>query len=720
MDIRQTVLSEDSICDDLLSIATWILNFGMTLNASVFVLRMVINMDLWLFLSIVFCLVSLNPVWHWISPDSIKQGARQLPHYQDDDQYMVSHVSRVSKDWSSRAVQEKSKPFRIEFSGDWGNPDDKIFEWYRAQPYTRFKSAQHRKSRESPFYHEFLILILNNGSYCRLERTGDGKRIDAISRTGSEAHDYIQLIQEVDYEVQLDSCSDVIAEIEFPHEFDLCDVFAICYAMQKNKHSSKYTLQRYNCYFFCCTILLVLTRRLANWENTFTNINWDDTLDDVLAELLHRSEPAHFLIEAMHRDLRAEHGNDTFRDLNLSFAQVLWGSTLRLVTNEVPEREVGKSVLLATESPETCPSSIYHAFNGTAAAEYSETDIARVLDIYGQQFLRSALNHVDELELGIEKIRNVLVDEFIKSQTEYYKSYYKSLWETLWVTVPREMIETEFDWSKCDSEPSLSSRLSTIAWVLRSYIQGIWAVVDMDDSQIVPIDDEFEEVFKPRPKSYLSLRAIYLNLKSSYKSLLVKARYIRSMVSYMLLDTFSQSYGYKLDDFCNTMEHLSVLERIRGIDIERWMECVFTTVVDRALLWTLDMAQKAGIPQLSVWHVMLKAVGGLDSRDELWGGWCWAFVERSFQKFVQKTIHNQTRMRVRIKSLDTGFMPTDVTVVEFQQKIQSRIRSHANRVAVAKLGAADLVYQDIESAMTGVWMALPPGHGPCDPCVTTE
>ncbi|KAG8684187.1 hypothetical protein FRC08_013831 [Ceratobasidium sp. 394] len=67
--------------------------------------------------------------------------------------------------------------------------------------------------------------------------------------------------------------SNLVAEIDLQQEFDILDVLAVCYSIQNTEACSVYTLQRYNCYFFCWTILAVLTRRL--WETVITSDAWD-------------------------------------------------------------------------------------------------------------------------------------------------------------------------------------------------------------------------------------------------------------------------------------------------------------------------------------------------------------------------------------------------------------------------------------------------------------
>jgi hypothetical protein len=52
------------------------------------------------------------------------------------------------------------------------------------------------------------------------------------------------------------------------------------------------------------------------------------------------------------------------------------------------------------------------------------------------------------------------------------------------------------------------------------------------------------------------------------------------------------------------------------------------------------------------------------------------------------------------------------SVGEFQdQYIRQRILAHAARVATHRLAAAPLVVEDIENAISEVWMSMPTGFG---------
>ncbi|KAG9082262.1 hypothetical protein FRC06_005149 [Ceratobasidium sp. 370] len=148
--------------------------------------------------------------------------------------------------------------------------------WYeqQSQTSTRFRLIEHRKNLDGPFYHEFLLLKLSDGAVCRVERTGDGSRADALRFAGCMSNDLIQWFSEDDYAKFSNAMpSNLIAEIDLQQDFDILDVLAVCYSIQQTRVCSVYTLQRYNCYFFCWTILAALTRRL--WETTITSDAWD-------------------------------------------------------------------------------------------------------------------------------------------------------------------------------------------------------------------------------------------------------------------------------------------------------------------------------------------------------------------------------------------------------------------------------------------------------------
>ncbi|CAE6428498.1 unnamed protein product [Rhizoctonia solani] len=139
--------------------------------------------------------------------------------------------------------------------------------WYREQACTKFRVFQHRKERKG-LQHEFVVLVLLDGSMCRVERMGDpNARFDALSPLGTIAHDTAQSFRPSDIgQACLDS-SDLVAEVVLPCDFDIMDVLKICRAIHEGEKTRNYTLQIYNCWFFSLAIQVCLTRFVAHWED---------------------------------------------------------------------------------------------------------------------------------------------------------------------------------------------------------------------------------------------------------------------------------------------------------------------------------------------------------------------------------------------------------------------------------------------------------------------
>lgn len=181
---------------------------------------------------------------------------------------------------------------RINFDHDWETQKGKVFDWYRSQPVTQFKSIQYRKDRQEPFCHEFIVLKLNDGTICRFERMGDpDTRTAALARRGTTAHDFAQVWPKEQL-AKLDESSDVIAEIEYPQEFDILDILALCYAIHQDPEAKQYTLQRYNCYFLSWSIMTYLARKASQWDQLFTESAWSDAMG-VAAENMTEMARAH-------------------------------------------------------------------------------------------------------------------------------------------------------------------------------------------------------------------------------------------------------------------------------------------------------------------------------------------------------------------------------------------------------------------------------------------
>ncbi|KAG9118623.1 hypothetical protein FRC07_006781 [Ceratobasidium sp. 392] len=195
-------------------------------------------------------------------------------------------VSERILEWSGSNNRKRLLP--MTFHEEWQHDSCPVMRWYSQQRKsgTRFRSIEHRRNVEGPFYHEFLLLRLTDGAVCRVERTGEGSRTDAIRHIGCKAHDLIQWLSRDDYDTFSTSAPSVlIAEVDFDREFDILDVLAVCYSIQRTKLCRVYTLQRYNCYFLCLTVLAVLARRVASWETKISEAQWDSSLESAFEGL---------------------------------------------------------------------------------------------------------------------------------------------------------------------------------------------------------------------------------------------------------------------------------------------------------------------------------------------------------------------------------------------------------------------------------------------------
>ncbi|KAG9088657.1 hypothetical protein FRC06_001933 [Ceratobasidium sp. 370] len=246
--------------------------------------------------------------------------------------------------WSRSA--NRARLLGIRFHSEWRHPDCTVMRWYDNQSASsrKFQTIEHRRDTHGPFYHEFLLLKLTDGAICRLERVGEGSRTDAIRYIGCTANDLVQWFDPDDYaKLESDHPSVLISEVSFPSEYDILDVLAICYSIQNTEACRVYTLQRYNCYFLCLTVLGVLTRRAASWENEITDHIWDSALARELARLSnlsgrevkeilmlrvltmlepnnpHSSEP---LLEELR--LKLQLGREITRDIRKAVRSALW------------------------------------------------------------------------------------------------------------------------------------------------------------------------------------------------------------------------------------------------------------------------------------------------------------------------------------------------------------------------------------------------------------
>jgi hypothetical protein len=145
-------------------------------------------------------------------------------------------------------------------------PDTRI--WYHNRMHLKVKKIQYRKEIRLPFRHEYLVVYLSDGSACRFDRRPDpDTRLEALTEHGPDAVDTVTDVGPNDLENPPPGFeSERLATFELQNELDLYFIFLICYGIQHNPVTKRYTLQQYNCYFFSWTIILNVARASITWE----------------------------------------------------------------------------------------------------------------------------------------------------------------------------------------------------------------------------------------------------------------------------------------------------------------------------------------------------------------------------------------------------------------------------------------------------------------------
>ncbi|KAG8787831.1 hypothetical protein FRC12_015221 [Ceratobasidium sp. 428] len=173
----------------------------------------------------------------------------------------------------------------MKFESEWRNPLCPVEQWYQNQVQhsqgtkstTSSSTITLCRALDAPFYHEYLVIPLADGSLYRVERTGIGFNADAVRPSGCTSRDLVEWFPSSEKH-EMSPCyktSMVVTEVELPSSFDILDILAVCYSIQQHPHAQNYSLHRFNCYLFCCAILAIQARRVISWENVVTRDQWN-------------------------------------------------------------------------------------------------------------------------------------------------------------------------------------------------------------------------------------------------------------------------------------------------------------------------------------------------------------------------------------------------------------------------------------------------------------
>jgi hypothetical protein len=179
---------------------------------------------------------------------------------------------------SSRKSNNLKPPVHIHFSQGWNSGE--IFDWYRGLGATTIDSLQLHREYEEPFRHQFLLVALRESSKCyRFERrqiSTELTPLDALTPEGTVAFDTVQVLPSR----PANALSECLLDLRFKCEIDLKFILAVCYGIHRDEAAQKYTLQRFNCYFFAWSITSCLARYAESWQTPSSEM-----LSRVLSEI---------------------------------------------------------------------------------------------------------------------------------------------------------------------------------------------------------------------------------------------------------------------------------------------------------------------------------------------------------------------------------------------------------------------------------------------------
>ncbi|KAG8796008.1 hypothetical protein FRC12_006337 [Ceratobasidium sp. 428] len=537
----------------------------------------------------------------------------------------------------------------MRFHSQWGHKTCPVMGWYsqQRQSSTAFQSIEHRRTLEGPFYHEFLLLKLTDGAVCRVERTGEGSRTDAIRYMGCTAHDLIQWFSEADYtSFSVKSPSESIAEINLGREFDILDVLAVCYSIQNTKACRAYTLQRYNCYFLCLSILAVLTRRVASWETKIDVDKWDSSLTvmyerwsnlspdqakehGILAICAylepHNPRHAQFIFDVLREHLGSQAGGFVrcHEVVRLTLWKLDWESALQ------------------TEMIDSL-SAIPNLFEDTGHCS--------------QQFKRATETSQEDAEQAILSCQTLLAKDYFKIWGGEMSKIYDRRFELLKDLQRLWRIEHPASFGKL----ALSRMLGSLGGLLAFLIIPISAGNSRYDRRLY---------------SQLSVRVALLR-----------------QGSFVFTSVF-------LDD----LEQSDAMETLR----ERAQNVVSAQTTGSLLVRALDrLASKGVLPPSEVLLVLASCLFA-DTFTALLAALAAPGLNGTLSSLVQP---RQTEIRLTFGDSELDNKRTTTEEFQ-ETYLKRRIATHAKRVAIHQLAAEQFVIEDMEEAMREVWKGLPSGFG---------
>ncbi|KAF9520776.1 hypothetical protein BS47DRAFT_1378611 [Hydnum rufescens UP504] len=183
----------------------------------------------------------------------------------------------------SSRPRRSAGPFRIQFAEDWRN--NGIMEWHHSLGRRPTKINVFQLRREgSAFKHQYVVLILSDNCILRLDRRGD--EANPVNTMKDEGTESVDTIADVESLSDLDKTSDCLAKLHCQgSNVDLLNIIKICFGIHRDNKAGRYTLQRFNCYFFAWTLLIATARHIVRWDMLPPDSSWE-TMSQTLADAL--------------------------------------------------------------------------------------------------------------------------------------------------------------------------------------------------------------------------------------------------------------------------------------------------------------------------------------------------------------------------------------------------------------------------------------------------
>ncbi|CAE6423082.1 unnamed protein product [Rhizoctonia solani] len=125
-------------------------------------------------------------------------------------------------------------------------------------------------------------------------------------------------------------------------------------------------------------------------------------------------------------------------------------------------------------------------------------------------------------------------------------------------------------------------------------------------------------------------------------------------------------------------------------------------MADRALKETLAELQRN---DMVTYYNVVVALHMILSKN-LWNWWLKLSICKLLVDILPDLLPDREQLAIKVSGQEEI-----KTVIQYQEFMQERIRQHANRVEQFRLAAAQLVYQDIQDAVTDVWQSMPLSMG---------